>query len=45
MKIKTVKMYNGDFAVCPNCGKLMARGRDWWCVSGCGLKIKKHRRG
>ena len=42
MKLKYEQMLNGKFAVCPDCGKLMAKGvcGDWWCVTGCGLKVK-----
>lgn len=40
-----VKMLNGEFEVCLECGKVMAKrwnlsGFDWICLFGCGY-IKK----
>ena len=43
---KTIKKYVGKFAICPQCGKTMARRiwpQEFVCLFGCGLVIKQNR--
>ena len=46
MKIKYFQATNGKFAVCPKCGKPMAKKHDlkyklWTCLYGCGYVLKE----
>lgn len=39
--MELAQMWNGKFALCPECGEVMAHNvcGGWWCYSGCGLIV------
>jgi len=42
-KVKIIKYPNGKFAVCPHCGRVMAKRvfpYEFVCLFGCGYVIK-----
>ena len=44
MKIEKIEASNGEFAICPRCGRTMAKGLHghgimWTCLFGCDLQF------